>query len=108
MRTVSWRPWGTLPTTCVYVRARTTAGQVHRPGTHRFGEGCGRSWQAGEAIDKESVLPGVEKPNLLDVPRCAHEGAGPRGHVATLLELPQGESVGDTRESGRRDRRELY
>lgn len=63
---------------------------------------------AGEAIDKESVLPGVEKPNLLDVPRCAHEGAGPRGHVATLLELPQGESVGDTRESGRRDRRELY
>jgi hypothetical protein len=88
MRTVPWRPGRTLPATCVYIRARTAAGPVHRPGTHRFGEGCGRSRQAGEAINKEPVLPDVEDHDLLDVPRCAPEGAGPRGHVAALLELP--------------------
>lgn len=108
MRTVPWRPGRTLPATRVYVRARTAAGQVHRPGAHRFGEGCGRSRQAGEAINKEPVLPDVEEHDLLDVPRCAPEGAGPRGHVAALLELPQGGSLGDTREGGRGDLEELY
>ena len=57
---------------------------------------------------KEPVLPDVEEHDLLDVPRCAQEGAGPRGHVAALLELPPGGSVSDAREGGRGDREELY